>query len=152
MKLLLAGKFSNPNFRDEVMNIDSWGKVDELGFLSREEVRNVYVRSKAGIVTLHPLPNYLDALAVKMFEYMAAGLPVIASNFELWKTIIEENNAGMCVDPLDSKAISSAIQYVLDNPKIASEMGANGKKMVLEKYNWDIEKIKLFNLYKKLES
>ena len=151
VKLLLAGSFSSSAFRAEVSQIPSWNQVNEMGFLTRKGVRDVYKQSKIGIVTLHPLPNYLDALAVKMFEYMAGGIPVIASNFPLWKTIIEDNNAGICVDPLNPKEISDAINYLISNPEKAKEMGENGKKMVIEKYNWDNEKKKLIDLYKSLE-
>jgi len=151
VKLLLAGSFSSIAFQEEVSQTPSWKQVNEMGFLTRKGVRDVYTQSKIGIVTLHPLPNYLDALAVKMFEYMAGGIPVIASNFPLWKTIIEDNNAGICVDPLKPKEISDAINYLISNPEKAKEMGENGKKMVIEKYNWDNEKKKLIDLYKRLE-
>ena len=74
--------------------------------------------SLVGMVTLFPESNYIVSLPNKMFEYMAIGLPVIASNFPLWREIIEDNNCGICVDPLDSKAIRNAIQYLIDNPAI----------------------------------
>ena len=71
-----------------------------------------------------------------MFEYMAAQLPVIASNFPLWKNIIEENNVGICVDPDSTKEIEDAILILLNNKKLAKEMGERGRKLVEEKYNW----------------
>ena len=75
-------------------------------------------------------------LPVKMFEYMAAGLLIIASDFPLWKTIIENNECGLCVDPLNPKAITKAIKYLIDNPEEAKRMGENGQRLILEKYNW----------------
>ena len=101
----------------------------------------------AGLVTLHPAINYLDALPVKMFEYMAAGLPVIASNFPLWKQIIEGNQCGICVDPLDPKAIAEAIDYLILHPEEAERMGRNGQRAVQEKFNWGIEEKKLLDFY-----
>ena len=148
--LLLAGAFLEDGLRDSIINKNAWNKVEELGFLRREEVVNVYKKSKLGIVTLHPISNYYVSLPVKMFEYMAAGLPLIASNFPLWKDIILENNAGLCVDPMSPIEIGEAINYILNNPKEAKKMGENGRKMVIEKYNWDIEKKKLIDLYQEL--
>ena len=148
--LLLAGDFLENGLRDSIINKNAWNKVEELGFLTREEVVNVYKKSKLGIVTLHPISNYYVSLPVKMFEYMAAGLPLIASNFPLWKDIILENNAGLCVDPMSPIEIGEAINYILNNPKEAKKMGENGRKMVIEKYNWDIEKKKLIGLYQEL--
>ncbi len=147
IKLLIAGSFLEPYLKDELMKLNGWNKIEELGFVNRNAVREVYSKSKLGLVVLHPTTNYLDSLPVKMFEYMASGLPVVASNFPLWKEIIEKNNCGICVDPLNVKQISNAIQYILDNPEHAKVMGENGKKAVLEKYNWDIEKQKLFSFY-----
>ena len=121
------------------------------GFLNRHEVNAVLAKSRAGLVTLHPIINYIDALPVKMFEYMAAGIPVIASNFPLWREIIEGNKCGLCVDPMNSKEIGKAIKYLKDNPKEAEDMGKNGRKAVEDKYNWPLEEKKLLDLYKRLK-
>lgn len=150
IKLLLAGNFLEEGLKEQVSKLKGWKNVSELGFLSRKEVKTVYNKSNLGLVLLHPTANYIDALPVKMFEYMAAGLPVIASNFPLWKSIIETNNCGICVNPLKPSEIKKAIDYLLKNPKIASEMGGNGKNMVTKQYNWDAEKEKLITLYNNL--
>ena len=150
--LLLAGKFTESGLRENIESLNGWKKVKELGYVDRKEVKDVYKQSKIGLVTLHPIENYLDSLAVKMFEYMASGIPVIASNFPLWKDIVEGNNAGICVDPLSPENIAEAVDYLLNNPKVAKQMGENGKRLVMEKYNWAVEKQKLLDIYKKLSN
>ena len=150
IRLNLAGKFSEKSVEENVKNDAAWSKVNELGFLNRQQVGDVLAKSKVGLVTLHPVINYIDALPVKMFEYMAAGIPVIASNFPLWREIVEGNQCGVCVDPLDPKAIGEAIQYLIDHPEQAEQMGENGRKAVEEKYNWTIEEQKLLALYEAL--
>lgn len=147
VRLNLAGKFSQATFEAEVKGLQAWGEVTELGFLTREQVKKTLANSKAGLVTLHPAINYLDSLPVKMFEYMAASLPVIASNFPLWSEIVESNGCGVCVDPLSPQDIGEAMQYIVDNPKEALLMGERGRKAVEDKYNWGIEEIKLIQLY-----
>ena len=147
IKLNLAGKFTEKLVEDEVKAYQSWQKVNELGFLGRNEISELYKNSKAGIVTLHPVINYLDALPVKMFEYMAAGIPVISSDIKLWKEIIDDAKCGICVNPLDPKEIADAIKYIMTHPEEAQQMGENGKKVVFEKYNWKVEEKKLFELY-----
>ncbi|MEX1014416.1 MAG: glycosyltransferase, partial [Candidatus Paceibacterota bacterium] len=83
----------------------------------------------------------------KLFEYMHAGLPVIASDFPLWREIIEGNNCGLLVNPLNPNEIAEAILWLYNNPDKAREMGRNGQKAVKEKYNWEQEEKKLLQLY-----
>ena len=81
---------------------------------------------------------------------MAAGLPVIASNFPLWKEIVEGNKCGLIVNPLDPEEIARAIEYLINHPDEARRMGKNGRRAVLEKYNWENESKKLLKLYEGL--
>lgn len=146
-RLQLAGRFVEADFKALCQAEAGWQQVDALGWQNREGVRSVLAHSVAGLVTLHPIINYIDALPVKMFEYMYAGLPVIASNFPLWREIIDGNSCGMCVNPLDLKDIARAIDYLVQNPHEAERMGQNGQRAVQEKYNWSTEVRKLLQLY-----
>lgn len=146
-RLQLGGTFSEPDFETLVKSEIGWQQVDELAWLDRGDVRAVLARSMGGLVTLHPIVNYIDALPVKMFEYMAAGVPVIASHFPLWREIVEGNACGICVDPLNPQAIAKAIDYLIAHPQEAERMGKNGQKAVAEKYNWNIEEAKLLTFY-----
>ena len=149
-RLNLAGRFSEAHVEHEVKTWGAWQQVNQLGFIDRKEAAEVLARSKAGIVTFHKYPNHVDAQPNKMFEYMSAGLPIITSNFPMWKDVVEGNKCGLCVDPLDSKAIASAINYILENPRQAQKMGENGLKAVSEKYNWAAEEKTLFEMYKEV--
>jgi hypothetical protein len=85
-----------------------------------------------------------------MFEYMAAGLPVIASDFPLWRQIVDGAGCGLLVDPLDPVAIADAMQWILEHPAGAEAMGRRGRQAVEEKYNWEREAEKLIGLYERL--
>jgi glycosyltransferase involved in cell wall biosynthesis len=150
VKLNLVGAFSEKAVEEEAKSYRGWNKVNELGFLGRSEIADVMSHSKAGIVTFYPLPNHIDAQPNKMFEYMSAGLPIITSNFPLWKEIVEVNNCGICVNPLEPKEIAEAIEYIINQSQEAEQMGQNGKKAVIEKYNWGVEEGKLLKIYKEL--
>lgn len=146
-RLILGGPFESEATKAEVAAMPGWAKVDDRGILSRLQVRDVMARSLAGIVTFLPLPNHVAAQPNKMFEYMSAGLPVIASNFPLWREIIEGNDCGLCVDPTDPAAIAAAIDHLAANPQEVARMGANGRNAVVERYNWDVEERKLLDFY-----
>lgn len=150
VRFAMGGSFSEASFEQAVKAEAGWVKTDHLGWLDRTGVKQVLNDSVVGLVTLHPVINYLDSLPVKMFEYMATGLPVIASDFPLWKDIIESNQCGLCVNPLDPKAIAQAIDYLVTHPVEAEQMGRNGQKAVQKKYNWGIEEQKLLNFYKSM--
>lgn len=150
VRLNIAGNISPDSFREKLISYSGWEKVNELGLINRKEVANVLSRSKAGLVTFYPLPNHIDAQPNKMFEYMSAGIPVIGSNFPLWEEIILNNNCGLCVNPESPEEIKNAILFLILNNERAEEMGKNGRKAVMEKYNWEKEKLKLFSFYQKL--
>lgn len=149
-RLALAGTFSEPEVETAARASPGWQNVDALGWQDRAGVREVLGNSMAGLVTFLPVPNHIDAQPNKMFEYMSAGVPVIASNFPLWRQIVEGNDCGVCVDPLDPAAIAQAIDDLVTHPDKAERMGRNGQRAVQEKYNWAIEEQKLLDLYIKL--
>jgi glycosyltransferase involved in cell wall biosynthesis len=146
-RLNLCGAFIRPDLEDAVKSDPGWQNVNYYGYVNRIGVRDVLERSIAGLVILRPLVNYIDSLPVKMFEYMSAGLPVIASDFPLWREIITENNCGVLVDPLDPAEIAKVIDNLATHLPEAQQMGDNGRKAVIDKYNWDIEEKKLLAFY-----
>lgn len=147
VRLNMVGAFVEKNIQEKVSKQPGWSNINYLGVQDRYGVGKVLGESIAGLVTLHPLINYLDALPIKMFEYMSAGIPVIASDFPLWRKILEDNECGICVNPLDPQEIAHAINYLISHPEKAKIMGENGRRAVLEKFNWSIEEKKLIQFY-----
>ncbi len=143
-KLFIAGPVNCPELTYDT------GKVLFLGVLERSELKKLFAQAIAGIVIFHPEPNHINAQPNKLFEYMSAGLPVIASAFPLWQEIVRKAECGICVDPLDTEEISVAINWIIDHPAKAEQMGARGREAVEELYNWDREKDKLCQAYNKL--
>lgn len=152
---LLAGRVFVDSYFQRLQRSDIWCRVEYHGILPPNKVKNLYQRADIGLVLLDYSPNvgyHKGTLGVlKMFEYMMAGLPVVATDFELWKEIIEAHHCGICVNPHDTNAIAEAINYILAHPDIAQQMGENGRKAVKEKYNWATQEPVLFELYHRLE-
>jgi glycosyltransferase involved in cell wall biosynthesis len=147
--LLMVGDFQ-PGLDSKLNRLSGWQQVETLGFVNRAGVKEAMGRSMAGLVLFHPEPNHVSAQPNKMFEYMSAGIPVIASNFDLWKKIIEGSECGICVDPLKPDEIAGAIQWIIEHPVEAEQMGRNGRKSVEEKYNWRNEEKKMMAFYSEL--
>lgn len=150
LRLLLCGRFEDAALERELRASPGWDRVEYLGQVGREQVQAVLARAFAGLVTLQAMPSYLDALPIKMFEYMHAGLPVIASDFPLWRGIVEEAGCGLCVDPADPLAIAQAMRTLQGAPRRARAMGEAGHRAVLERYNWPCAEAELLAFYRAL--
>jgi len=148
--LYMAGTFAEEDVKKEVMQYEGWKKVVYLGQIGRAEIIELYQKASIGVVTFLPLPNHIDSQPNKLFEYLGAGLAVVVSHFPLWKELIEENNCGICVDPLNSNEIAEAFISLLDNMTETKTMGSNGNALIKNKFNWNKEEEKLLALYANL--
>lgn len=132
---------------EEITGHSGWQRVRHHGTLDRPGVVRLLGQVRAGLVVIHPTLAFLESMPIKMFEYMAAGIPVIASDFPLWHRVLDDIGCGILVDPLDPEAIATAIEYLLTHPAEAEEMGRRGRAAIREQYNWEIQEKKLFDLY-----
>jgi glycosyltransferase involved in cell wall biosynthesis len=149
-KLKLAGEFFPDNLRNELGRMKGVERVEVLGFLDRTGVVNVLRQARVGLSILHSTPNHLISWPTKVFEYMCAGIPVIVSDFLLWTEIVKGARCGLAVDPLDTKQIAQAMEYLLTHPEEAEAMGRRGREAVEKKYNWATEGKKLLALYEEV--
>lgn len=152
VELLLAGRFESQGLLDSISGLPGWNRVTFLGWLGREELHQLLSRARAGLVTLHPTPNHVESLPIKLFEYMAAGIPVIASDFPLWRKLIEDASCGLLVRPESPEEVSAAIQQLLREPATAERWGRNGRQAIEEHYNWQKEGARLMTFYDRLIS
>lgn len=151
-RLILAGKFVSPQYYESVTAMPEFAAVDYRGFVSREELVDVCGQANIGLCTLLNSGQYFgaDTLATKVYEYMSLGLPVIISDTPYAQSINKKYHFGVCVNPECVDEIAQAITYILDNPEKAKKMGANGRRLVFERFNWGIEEKKLLALYAQL--
>lgn len=110
----LAGPFETPEFEAEMRALTGWSKVKYHGMQDREGVSKLLTNSRGGLVTLHPTPNHLHSIPIKMMEYFSVGLPVIASNFPYWAELVEQKKTGFQVNPLDFEAISVCMKELVN--------------------------------------
>ena len=150
VRLILCGEFSPPSYEKSLRSLAVSDRVEFVGWVNPMEARQKMGQVDVGLVCYHPEENHMKAMPNKLFEYMIAGVAVLSSDFPLWKEIVEGNRCGMTVNPLNPRDIAAALSYLRSNPGLRLEMGINGKKSVLEKYNWDNEAKKLLNLYQDL--
>jgi glycosyltransferase involved in cell wall biosynthesis len=146
-KFRLIGRIEPDSYRKQLEGMPGWMHVSAIGWLSQDEVNSYLEQARVGVVTYHPYPNHIEAQPNKLFEYMAAGLPVIASDFPLWRNIVDEYRCGLLVDPRSPGQVREAILWMLDHPDAAAEMGRRGREAVIKHFNWDTEAGYLRELY-----
>jgi len=152
VRMTIAGEFSERDVKQAMQQRPGWLHVEHLGWCGRTEVQDVLNRTRIGLVTLHPTPSYLVSNPVKLYEYMAAGLPVIASDFPMWRQVVSQAECGLLVDPLNAQDIADAVNWLLDNPLEAERMGRRGTQAVTQQLNWRQEARKLLGMYEQFES
>jgi glycosyltransferase involved in cell wall biosynthesis len=145
--LIMCGPFESKAYEEELMASAGWKYVDYRGIVGRDEVREIMACSALGVVTYLPGPNHTDSQPNKMFEYMAAGLPLLASDFPFWRQIVEEAQCGVCVDPGSPAEIAKAIAGLLSDEAMCRAKGRAGRRAIENRFNWMNESKKLLKLY-----
>jgi len=154
--LLIVGKILGTNkFSKWVDNYIRTNGLEEnielIDWIPHSDVVRYIETSVVGIILFQPTHyNNLIGLPNKLFEYMACRIPVIASNFQEIREIVEESNCGILVDPTKIQEISDAILWLLEHPEEAEQMGENGRLAVEETYNWGNMEKRLFKVYEEL--
>lgn len=130
-----------PQFDNVKTNLQFYGYTDQ-----REAFRYA-AGATAGLALLKPVGDYPDSYTTKLFEYMALGLPVITSNFPLYKQVVERHRCGLCVSPNDPAQITDALRYLIEHPDEARSMGQRGREAVEQYFSWTQEAKKLLSFY-----
>ncbi len=152
-RLILAGVFSPEQEKEDFFSSakDILNFIDYQGWVTYEQISAVYHSADIGLAILMPEPRYIAAVPVKLFEYMASGLPVIASNFPATAEIVSEADCGALINPIqDITLTASIIEKWYKDKTIPQVMGENGRTAILEQYNWEKQAVNLINLYRTL--
>jgi glycosyltransferase involved in cell wall biosynthesis len=142
-ELWLVGAFDDKNFREEILN-SLPPNAKWLGWREHTEVLKLYPQAKAGAVLLYPTPSHRGALPVKLFEYFAAGLPVVASNYPEMISLV--GDCGLCVDPKNVKEVRAALVTLFSDPRKTGEMSALARARALDSMSWSREGERLTSL------
>ena len=126
------------------------GNVHYIGLLDRQGVNDLYGRAVVGLCLDYPTENNLYAQPTKLYEYMAAGIPFVCSDYPAWRKAAEDSQCGIFVEYSDTAAVADAVNYLLTHRAEAQEMGRKGHDYVVKNYIWENEEKALLNLYSKL--
>ena len=147
-ELWLLGRWYNEAFKLECEKMAGFHNTKYLGVVNHEKVTKILSEAKIGLCTLHPIDTFKDSYPIKVFEYMQNGLPVLMSNFEMWRQLFGD----VCeyIDPMNPFELVEKVKAMLTDQARLEEMSAKGKTVIKESFNWDTESKKLEELYGKI--
>lgn len=151
----ICGPQRRNNDLQQLKDLDTKNRLKYLGIISFTDVPYLISGSRAALVTFQYTKDTDGKRGTlgnnKLFETMVRGIPVICTDFTLWREIIDKYNCGICVEPGNLEQLIMAIKSIIDNPDEAKKMGENGRKAVELEYNWESQETKLIDLYKSLD-
>jgi glycosyltransferase involved in cell wall biosynthesis len=150
VKLHLAGNISTQKLRKELIELKGWDRVHYYGYVNRERALQIYSISKIGLLVLDDNKKYQQSDPVKLFEYMAAGIPFIMSNFTVWNKLLHKTKVALTCTYNSPKELANHIIYLLDNKEQAAEMAANARMLYEKHYSWELQERLFLNVYKNL--
>ncbi|AQG81678.1 glycosyltransferase [Spirosoma montaniterrae] len=120
------------------------------GYTNQQTAFRYAAGATAGLALLNPVGDYPESYTTKLFEYMALGLPVVTSDFPLYREVVERHGCGFCVSPNDPVAIADALLYFIQNEQVARDMGQRGRQAVETMYNWETESKQFLSFYRQV--
>ena len=152
IRLLIAGDgdFFNQLIKESA---DYWTKISFTGRIEKKKLYELYHVADMGVVcSLH------EEFGLVAIEMMMHELPVIVTKTGGLDEIVEDRVSGLKVSvrklkgkrQVDVKQLEEKMRFLLDNPAYAQELGRNGRKRFLEKFELSIFKEKMLNLYNNL--
>ena len=107
-------------------------------------------RATIGLSINLPTPKQVGALPIKLVEYMAAGLPVVASDLPNIRQVAEEAGNILLASPGDAKSFADHICTLVDNRPLGVILGQRGLQAFRERLNWELEMEKMLKMYQRL--
>lgn len=125
--------------------------VEHYSYTPQPEAMKMLMQCHVGLAVLHPVRNYVDSYPTKVFEYMGCGLAVIASNFPLYKNVVEVNGCGITIEPGNAAVLAKAILELMRDGEAVKRMGLRGREAVDMRYNWTNEERTLLGIYQRMK-
>lgn len=114
------------------------------GYLENQEALDRVALSDVGVIPHHAYESWNTTIPNKLFDYMAAGIPVVASDAEPVERVLRETGAGLVFADRDVDALEDTLVRLHEaGARGRSKMGRAGREAVREEYNWDLDSARL---------
>jgi len=134
---------SDRHFRQEILDEVRLRGLQEsyvlLPNIAPHRLMTYLNRATIGVSADLRVTRRIKAVPTKLFEYMAAGLPIVASDLPAQIDLVMGNNAGILARPEEPETFVQAILQLIDNRELASKLGSNGQRAFARLYSWEAQ-------------
>lgn len=145
VELHLAGPVYDDALLDELKSTTAWQFCRYHGWLDWPGSIALVKACDVGACVLQATPNQVEALPVKVFEYMACGKASIVSSFPLWRRLFA--GAALFVDPADPGSIVRLMETLVAHPALLRRLSERSRLLAETRYSWESEAERLVHAY-----
>ncbi len=150
VSIMLAGSFEDENLKMRCQIHKGFKNVEYMGVLNREEIFSLLGECRGGLLLLEATQNYLESMPIKMFEYLATGVPVICSDFPLWRQLLGET--AVFVDQNNPTEVLNAMQSLLNDELKGEELSKKGMALAESCFVFENEQHRMIDVYAELNA
>jgi len=148
VKFVISGKGfkqKEESLKNLAKQLDIEDHVSFLGYVPDEKLPSLYAASDIFV-----LPAIYENFPFAILEAQSTGLPVISTKVGGIAEFLVDNQNGFLIEPGDPTQLTQRILTLLQDPKLAKEMGIRGRKLIKEKFSWHLITNQVIDLYRKL--
>lgn len=147
--VVLGGIYDPHNvIQHKLADLDLNERLEIVEKVPFEQVVQYLNVADIGLIVVQPCrKSFVTSLARKFLEYIAFGVPIVASDFPEMRRIVEKYEVGLLVNPEDPQDIARAIKILVQDPVMRSRMKANGRAAFENELNWEMESQSLVKMY-----
>ncbi|MBI5169451.1 MAG: glycosyltransferase [Candidatus Eisenbacteria bacterium] len=142
LRLDLVGPIKDASLGELVAAATAQGWCRHTPWLPPEQLAAFCRGAAVGLVPYLPIRDHLEALPTKIFEYMAMGIPILASDFPLWRDLIANSGCGRVAAPTET-ALGEALRAMLADPAALERCAERGRKSYRAGFRWESEREQL---------
>jgi len=152
IQCIAIGGGNGPVLKKKIKEAGVSNILEIIDFIPFQKVLEYLSLADAGLILLQPVnKNFIYGLPRKLFEYIAAGLPVVASNFPEIRKIVQKHDLGYLINPQDPQSIADAILKLASDSEIRKKFSFNSQFLFQKELNWENERKNLYKLYRDIE-
>ena len=149
----LTDRFANGFFKSRVLELIEKKQLTNIHFLPNVKPHELMPILNRGTIAVSPslrVPQQVKGFHTKLYEYMAAGLPIVASDLPHESELITRANCGILARPEEPDSFARAILGLVQDQKYAFQLGLNGQNSFTNYYSWESELPTLLGFYDRL--